>query len=142
MDLGICPRRNYRRDHPDHARQRVIIGVSPPSVKTVTDLELEHLRATVTAWAADKPDVDSAWLVGSHAWGELELDSDVDIYIRAPADAYAVGTIYDGWDHSLALATRFANLRLLSDAVPFHLKGRDPERDGVLLYKRPGRKDR
>ena len=120
----------------------MISGVSPPIVKTVTDPELEHLRAAVTAWAADKPDIEGAWLVGSHAWGELELDSDVDIYIRAPADAYAVGTIYDGWVDSLTLETGFANLHLLSEAVPFHLKGRDPERDGVLLYERPGRKDR
>jgi hypothetical protein len=30
---------------------------------------------------------------------------------------------------------------LLSDAVPFHLEGRDPERDGILLYKRPGRQE-
>ena len=108
----------------------------------MTGPELEHLRAAVTTWAADKPDIEGVWLVGSHAWGDLEPDSGVCIYITAPADAYAVGTIYDGWDHSLALATGLANLHLLSDAVPFHLRGRDPERDGVLLYERPEPKER
>jgi hypothetical protein len=68
-------------------------------------------------------------------------DSDVDIYIKAPADAYAVGTIYDGWDRSLILATGLLGMHLLSDAVPFHLKRRDPERDGILLYTPPGRQE-
>ena len=108
------------------------------------EAELEHLRAAVTTWAADKPDIEGAWLVGSHAWGAVtpdSPDSDVGIYIKAPADAYAVGTIYDGWDRSLSLATGLLGTHLLSDVVPFHLEGRDPERDGILLYKRPGRQE-
>jgi hypothetical protein len=96
---------------------------------------MDTLRQVIALWAAKEAAIEGVWLVGSRAWGSPRPDSDWDLYLKMPADDYAVGTMFSEWDETVARLTGLKT-HLISAAVPFQEVGKDPERDGILLYRR------
>jgi hypothetical protein len=96
---------------------------------------IDTLRQVIASWAAGEAAIEGIWLVGSRAWGSPRPDSDWDLYLKMPADDYATGTMFCEWDDAVARLTGLKT-HLISAAVPFHDGGKNPERDGILLYRR------